>query len=100
MSGMTTQKAINSRIPAHTPMGPIDNAGNRRHPIYAGSERSIHRGFNTRRTVTDSMVGWYSPGSRAPHRPAQRFHPLVRRGLVSGGCGKYSIFFLPDVLAF
>src|ERR1700692_4474550 len=76
MSGMTTQKAISSRIPAHTPMGPIDNAGNRPQPIYTGSERSIHRGFNTRRTVTDSMVGWNSPGSRLPHRLAQRFHPL------------------------
>src|ERR1700733_1942056 len=75
-SGMTTQQAIRNAMPAHTPMGPIESAGNSRQPIYPGSESNIHRGFkSTRRTVTNLMVGRNSPGSRPP-RLAQRFHPL------------------------
>src|ERR1700722_14372958 len=73
---MTTQQAISNAIPAHTPMGPTESAGNSRYPIYPGSESSIHRGFkNTRRTVTNLMVGRNSPGSRPLQRLAQRFHP-------------------------
>src|ERR1700722_6584464 len=74
---MTTQQAISNAMPAHTPMGPRESADNSRQPTYPGSESSIHRGFkNTRRTVTNLMVGRNSPGSRPPPRLAQRFHPL------------------------
>jgi hypothetical protein len=69
---MTTQQAISNAMPAHTPMGPMESDGNSRQPIYPGSESSIHRGFkNTRRTVTNLMVGRNSPGSRPPQRLAQ-----------------------------
>src|ERR1700731_3380682 len=72
---MTTQQVTSNAMPAHTPMGPIESAGNSRQPTYPGSESTIHRGFkNTRRTVTDLMVGRNSPGSRPPRRIAQRSH--------------------------
>src|SRR5579863_257815 len=74
---MTTQQASSDAMPAHTPMGPRESAGNSRQPTYPGSESRIHTGFkSTRRTVTNLMVGRNSPGSRPPQRLAQRFHPL------------------------
>src|ERR1700734_7731 len=72
-SGITTQHAINIATPAHTPNGPIDNAGSSRQATYPGSARISHTGFkSTRRTVTRWTWGRHADSSR----------PLALNGLA------------------
>src|SRR5579863_985399 len=75
-SGITTQQTTSSAIPANAPKGPTDNAGSSRQQMYAGSERTSHKGFkNRRRTVTFPLWGRCAASSRPAHGFAQRFHP-------------------------